>query len=228
MGSDCVQWMAKDLLTQMRINGAIAPAIKAIKATTLNELKAALNTEDKRKAFWINLYNAAFLVLRKKNNLNSPKIFTSPRIKFADFSLSLDDIEHGILRKGQWKYGLGYFKRPFIRREISSLMVDMLDYRIHFALNCGARSCPAIRFYDYLKLNAQLNSAKNSFLVENSHEMGNQLVVSKIFLWFYGDFGGKGGVIAVHQKVLTLNRANYTLKYNEYDWSPENRFAKNV
>ena len=224
MGKDSIQWMASDLLLQMRDDGPIAPPIKAIKATSLGKLKLALNTEDKKKAFWINLYNAAFLVLRKKNRLSSPQIFISRRIKFADFTLSLDDIEHGILRRGQWKYGLGYFKRPFIRREISSLMVDKLDYRIHFALNCGAKSCPAIRFYDYLKLNTQLNSAKNTFLEENSLELNNQLLVSKIFLWFYGDFGGKRGIIDAHQRVLNLKRTNYSLKYSEYDWSQENRF----
>jgi hypothetical protein len=224
MGKDSIQWMASALLLQMRDDEPIAPAIKAIKATSLSKLKLALNTEDKKKAFWINLYNAAFLVLRKKNGLSSPQIFISRRIKFADFTLSLDDIEHGILRRGQWKYGLGYFKRPFIRQEISSLMVDKLDYRIHFALNCGAKSCPAIRFYDYLKLNTQLNSAKNTFLEENSLELDNQLLVSKIFLWFYGDFGGKRGIIEAHQRVLNLKRTNYSLKYSEYDWSPENRF----
>jgi hypothetical protein len=225
-GKEEIQWMASELLLQMIKNGPIAPAIKAIKGTSLTELKEALDTEDKRKAFWINLYNGAFLVLRKKNQLKAPKIFTTPRIKFADFSLSLDDIEHGILRKGQWKYGLGYFKRPFIRREVTSLMVDELDYRIHFVLNCGAKSCPLIRIYDDLKLTAQLNRAQNLFVKEESQEQGNQLWISKIFLWFYGDFGGKRGIVNLHHKVLKLKRATYSIKYYPYDWSPAHRFEK--
>lgn len=223
-GKDEIQWMASELLIQMSRNGPIAPAVKAIKSTYLSELQEALDTEDKRKAFWINLYNGAFLILRKKNQLNTPKIFTTRRIKFADFSLSLDDIEHGILRKGQWKFGLGYIRWPFIRPPVSALMVEQLDYRIHFALNCGAKSCPIIRFYDYLKLTEQLNRAQNLFVKEDSQEQGNQLLVSKIFLWFYGDFGGRKGIINLHQKILHLKRSSYSIKYHPYDWSPAHRF----
>ena len=36
-------------------------------------------------------------------------------------------------------------------------------HRIHFALNCGARSCPPIRVYAAAKLEAQLNTAAKAF-----------------------------------------------------------------
>lgn len=223
-GKDGILWMANELLVQMSTNGPIAPAVKAIKSTTLEDLVEALDTDDKRKTFWINLYNGAFLVLRKKNQLKAPKIFTTRRIRFADFSLSLDDIEHGILRRGQWKFGLGYVRRPFIRKPVALLMVEELDHRIHFALNCGAKSCPIIRVYDELKLTAQLNRAQNLFIKDDSIVQCNQLLVSKIFLWFYGDFGGNRGIINLHHKVLKLKRTSYSIKYQSYDWTPAHRF----
>ena len=39
------------------------------------------------------------------------------------------------------------------------MAVDVIDFRIHFALNCGAKSCPPIAFYSYDKINDQLDLA---------------------------------------------------------------------
>ena len=39
-----------------------------------------------------------------------------------------------------------------------------MDYRIHFALNCGAKSCPAISFYSAKTLDQQLTTAENNFI----------------------------------------------------------------
>ena len=40
----------------------------------------------------------------------------------------------------------------------------MLDPRIHFALNCGARSCPPVRAYDRERLDDQLELATRAYL----------------------------------------------------------------
>jgi Protein of unknown function, DUF547 len=60
---------------------------------------------------------------------------------------SLDDIEHGILRcnrkhptSGFVAFGPGDLRLPFA-------LPLPVDPRIHFALNCGAKGCPAIRAY---------------------------------------------------------------------------------
>ena len=59
---------------------------------------------------------------------------------------SLDDIEHGALRDNQGHPSSGKPRfdegDPRIRAVCSPL-----DPRLHFALNCGARSCPPIRVY---------------------------------------------------------------------------------
>ena len=58
---------------------------------------------------------------------------------------TLDEIEHGVLRcnKGHPKDQKPMFSDEEARK---SLALSSLDPRIHFALNCGATSCPPIRF----------------------------------------------------------------------------------
>ena len=70
--------------------------------------------------------------------------------------LSLDDIEHGILRRYRQKYSLGYLPQFWVNNTIKKLAVHEMDNRIHCALSCGAVSCPAIAFYDAENIDAQL------------------------------------------------------------------------
>ena len=68
---------------------------------------------------------------------------------------TLDEIEHGILRcnKGHPNNKKAVFKESDDRK---SLIMTTLDPRIHFALNCGAQSCPPIRIYQKEKLEQQV------------------------------------------------------------------------
>ena len=77
-------------------------------------------------------------------------------------------------------------------REIcfSERLKHVLLFRIHFALNCGARSCPPIRVYDAAKLDRQLDTAAKSFVSQEAEVAeGGVAKVSKIFMWYKGDFG---------------------------------------
>lgn len=59
---------------------------------------------------------------------------------------SLDDIEHGILRCNTPPPGAS--DSPFdASDERKPLSLTRLDPRLHFALNCGARSCPPIKVW---------------------------------------------------------------------------------
>jgi len=78
--------------------------------------------------------------------------------------MSLDEIEHGVLRKYRIKKSLGYLPNWFAPAWIKKWAVDQLDYRIHFALNCGAASCPPIAFYNDIRIDSQLEMATLSFL----------------------------------------------------------------
>ena len=63
---------------------------------------------------------------------------------------TLDEIEHGVLRcnKGHPKD-----EKPMFEDDArKSLSLSFLDPRIHFALNCGATSCPPIRLLKIFRL----------------------------------------------------------------------------
>ena len=109
---------------------------------TIERLTDELNTDDAKKCFWINIYNAYYQLLALKHNQTRGDIFKLKDIKIARNQFSLDDIEHGILRKYRWKFSLGYLPNIFVSVLIKKLAVNVVDYRIHFALNCGAVSCP--------------------------------------------------------------------------------------
>ena len=113
---------------------------------------------------------------------NKRKLYTGKHLKIAGYPISLDEIEHGILRKGKWKYSLGYFNTPFWTKFIKKSQVEKLDYRIHFALNCGAKSCPPIAFYNTDSLEEELQMATQSFLAQETEWIpsANTVFVSKI------------------------------------------------
>ncbi len=176
-----------------------------------------------KKAFWINIYNAYFQILRKHQNIEKKVIYTQKLIKIATIFFSLDDIEHGILRRFRYKYSLGYFPSLFVKKHIRELAVSKIDYRIHFALNCGAKSCPPIAFYSPEKLEGQLSLAEISFL-ESETEIDHQkkeIRTSMILKWFLADFKGKKGIRKLIKKVLKEPVTNYTIKFNPYSREEE-------
>lgn len=73
--------------------------------------------------------------------------------------------------------------------------MDALDYRIHFALNCGARSCPPIAYYTVDGLDKQLQQAMTGHLKsETDYDSSrNTAHVTAFMGWFRADFGGKRG-----------------------------------
>jgi hypothetical protein len=135
-------------------------------------------------ALWINAYNAATLDLvareraARRGRLSSikdiPAPWSRPRWTVLGAARTLDEMEHEILRKR--------FREP----------------RIHFALVCASRSCPALRptAYTGAFLDAQLDSAAREFILDptrNRFEPENGTIrISKIFDWYAKDFAGKG------------------------------------
>ncbi len=137
-------------------------------------------SEDEKKAFWINAYNAFTVSLILKHYPvksikdiagNIYKINTPWDLKFVTIGgkkYDLNNIEHSILRK---KFN---------------------DPRIHFALVCASISCPRLRneAYTAARLNAQLEDAGRGFLNDKSKNKvaADKAEVSKYFSWYKGDF----------------------------------------
>ncbi len=189
----------------------------------ITELISALNNDNARKTFWVNIYNAWFQILSVREKETKPEIFYKKLITIAETKFSLDDIEHGILRKHQWKLGGGYVSQACPRKIVTQLEVSKRDFRIHFALNCGAKSCPPIAFYKYEKIDEQLEIAVSSFLISESEidEAKQKVSVSKIMQWFKGDFGGLNGIKKILSKYLSKDFNPYNICYKKYDWNVE-------
>lgn len=74
--------------------------IEAVLATAdPKHLIEGLNNDEAIKTFWINMYNAWFQILAIREKKTMPEIFTGKLITIAKTKFSLDDIEHGILRR---------------------------------------------------------------------------------------------------------------------------------
>jgi Protein of unknown function, DUF547 len=135
---------------------------------------ALLPSDEARVAFFVNLYNA--LTIHAFAELGPPADNSLARLVFnaqacynvGGHTLSLSDIENGVLRRNR---GVSMWPRPFGRADDRrlALMVARVDPRIHFVLNCGAQSCPPIRFLTADKLADQLTLATRAFLRQPSN-----------------------------------------------------------
>ena len=92
--------------------------------------------------------------------------------------------------------------------------MDQIDPRIHFALVCASSSCPPISFYSAGKLDEELNIAGKAFLTGGGivlDKQENRILLSRIFKWYAGDFGGAG------DEILKFISAYV---YDEEEWFP--------
>ncbi len=161
---------------------------------------AVLSSIQEKKAFWINLYNALVIdavvsLGIQKSVWEVPMLFSRAGYEIGGRFLSADMMEHGILRansKPPYPLSKPYFSQG--SPEII-LVVRPLDPRIHFALVCGAKGCPPIRFYEPERLDEQLDVATRAFVngeIRIDRKRG-EVTVSQIFKWYAADFGGLGG-----------------------------------
>lgn len=179
-------------------------------------------------AFWINLYNALILhgVLHYKvsgSMLRDIGFFRRVAYNVGGMRFSADDIEHGVLR--------GNRRHPYLPftqlakddpRELMS--IEDPDPRVHFALVCGARSCPPISAYDGEQLDPQLDLAAAAFINGIGAQYDPEakiLSLSRIFKWYAGDFGGREGALRLVGRYLdsSVDIAGARIRYLPYDWS---------
>ena len=180
---------------------------------SMNSLIELTTNTDEHMTFWLNIYNASVQVQLKKgvdNYADKDRFFNRHWIKISGKSFSLNDIERGILgEKGNAEY-------------LKKIRCKKLDPRIHFALNCGANSCPPIRMYSPKTIQHELEQATRAFLHNNSSYsvLTNTLTVDELFDWYSSDFKGENGIVALHKKygIVPLS-ATPKLSYSSYDWT---------
>jgi len=188
-------------------------------------LAAALPDDADRIAFWMNVYNAAVRIRLAHDPAlyrRRLRFFSAPAVVIAGRSLSPNAIEMGILRRSAFVAGLGYVHNPLPGRFERLQRVRRVDARIHFALDCGARSCPPVRAWDPATLDADLDAATAAYLRANTRldADGRTLVVPRLLLWYRGDFGGRAGVVALLRRHGLLARgAPPRIRHGAYDWT---------
>lgn len=182
-------------------------------------------------AFWINIYNTLVIdaIIRFSITGNvGPRLFRRAAYRIDGLRFCLDDIEHGVLR-GNRRHPLFRIPPfgPLDQRRSASL--PRLDPRLHFALVCGARSCPPIRVYRGSELDKQLDTAALNLI--NGHwveleRTRSALHISPIFKWYQADFEEIGGVratiarYATDEQLKSAARDNsVSISYQTYDWS---------
>ena len=178
-------------------------------------------SRDERFVFWINVYNARVLdgVIRRpglENVLDVGRIVGIPTLGFfrekaksGGRKLSLNDIEHDILRKG------------------------FDDARVHFVLNCASASCPVLpeRALTAATLDSTLEAATLAFLLDSTKNRiapKAELGLSSIFKWYRSDFvtaeGSLQGFIRRYWPGSGLIAEDAKIRYLDYDWSLNGRW----
>ncbi len=183
-------------------------------------------SQNEKIAFLINAYNAITLksIIDQNPLKGSIKdifgVWNFKKHTVMERSLTLDNIEHAILRK------------------------DFQEPRIHAALVCAAISCPPLRQEPYTgeNLDAQLEDQTRKWLASSVglqiDRTQNRVAISSIFNWFGEDWQvqyaaeGKFTGSAKERSVLNfisnyvdpedkeyLEQGNYKLDYLNYDWS---------
>jgi hypothetical protein len=172
-------------------------------------------------AFWVNLYNARTvdLVLDRYPVKSIKEVslggglkalvgggpWQANVVKVSGMDLSLDDIEHKILR--------ALFK----------------DARVHYALNCASYGCPNLQTAAYTGagLEAMLEEGARAFVnhPRGIAVKGGKVTASQIYSWFEADFGGSASAVLAHVRryagpELTKSLEGVTgIAAYEYNWS---------
>lgn len=174
-----------------------------LKSLADNPVQSSWNRNEKM-AYWINAYNAFTVKLILDNyplssiiNLSGGKVWDKKWIKLGGKTYSLNNIEHDILRP-QFK-----------------------DARIHFAVNCAAKSCPPLlnRAWTAGNLSSNLNTQARKFINSAKYNQigSDKVAISKIFEWYAVDFGNI--VEYLNKYADTKISTNAQVSYQEYDWA---------
>ena len=225
-----------DHVTPLR--GGVATAVdydgmakdRAHLTTYLDSLSAVKKADFQQ---WSHSEQLAFLI-------NAYNAFTVELILREDQPDSIRDI--GNFLSGPWdKDFFSLFGKPRTLDEVEHEMIranpNLMDPRIHFAVNCASIGCPALRTEAYRgeTLDAQLEDSAKKFLGDPQRNRYNSdsdvLEVSKIFDWYEEDFDNAAGTVAAYLlpyadelgvpegKRERMKEDDITIRHLNYDWA---------
>ncbi len=161
-------------------------------------------SREKQMVYWINAYNAFTIKLIVENypvasitKLHGGKPWDVKWIEIGSNKYSLNNIENDILRPK--------FK----------------DARIHFAVNCAAKSCPPIlnRAWTESNMKSYFEKQAKAFINNSKYNKiaADKVQISKIFDWYGEDFGNI--VDYLNKYSSTKINADAKVEYLDYNWS---------
>jgi hypothetical protein len=223
MSADPVE-LSHDLLRAVKLGEPTTDLERALRDLDAGVLDAATTEDGAALAFWLNVYNAVtqLELARNPDRYDKHRFFRREVVPVAGRRLRLDDVEHGILRRSYHRWGLGYVPWPTRSAFVRRMQPSERDPRIHFALNCGAASCPPIAAYTAGSIDEELDLATASYLEsEVAYDPATDTVtVPRTLLWFRGDFGGKRGIRELLREFDCIPPdATPSLAYDDYDWT---------
>ncbi len=181
----------------------------------------SLNTKE-QLAYWINVYNVNIVGVVVEHypvhsireissgSLIRSNVFKRPWVPVPAGRISPDEVEHETLRPR--------FKDP----------------RIHFAINCAAKSCPPIRPEAYVasRVDAQLDDQVRRFVASPGvriERRGQRTILhtTKIMKWFRDDFDQwGGGAVTFLRRFFPSSKLRLlppddavVIEYDDYDWA---------
>lgn len=202
----------------------------------LQRVEVTSLSRDEKLAFFINIYNA--LVIHGNISFGFPtsqlqryKFFNNCKYLISGHEYSLQDVENGVLRAN--RKGVGQLTHPF-GQDDSRLEVALKKHEplIHFALVCGAKSCPPIKTYSSDHIMQELQLAGAGFVESDDNCLidGREIKLSMIFKWYSVDFGNdQAEVVAYICSIMPngdkkerlkklIDENSFKVSYLTYNW----------
>lgn len=218
-------------------------------AAELQQVQLCALSHDERIAFFVNVYNAlclhAHVVHGPPNSmLRRYTFFRALSYRVGGLDLTLDDIEHGILRGNKRPPMIKFLQQLRPSDPKCQLVITKRDGRIHFVISAGTRSDPPIRILDGENVQEELHDATVEFLsytVKFDLEK-RSITLPRILYWYAEDFPKPEKSLLLwvapylpaataNQLVSMLNGdgAMPSVSYENFDWSnAEARFNASV
>jgi hypothetical protein len=178
----------------------------------LQGLDLASMEDSTKLAFCINVYNLmikhAFVKVGvPSSTLARGTFFSGVKYNIGGQLFSFSELENGIIRANS-KAPYSLFK-PFSKSDPRlKLIYPNADPRIHFALNCGAKSCPPVKNFSAQALDEELRVVAQAFCEQETSvkvdENAMELHLSMILNWYRPDFADSEFKLA--DKVVTFLR----------------------
>ena len=208
-------------------------------AVQLQRAEVVKLSEDERLAFFINIYNVLVIhgTVKKgvpANTYQRYKFFSGTSYVIGGRAYSLNEIENGILRANRSSMATLY-RKPFSKGDPRlEMALPQAEPRIHFALNCGAKSCPPIKTFSGAEVQGQLDVATAAYL-ENDDALiidvaNNSVKLSQLFQWYREDFGNSDTEVLAwirdhlgepekkEQLATLISKGEFKISYITYDW----------